>query len=276
MQNTFAQEGIEAERLIILDPQPTPNREEIKEYLKLADIYLDSYPFSGTTSLIEPLEIGLPVISRKGELFRSAMGAAILEELKIFDLVAQGRESYIQLAISLGTNSELRLQKSREIKSKMKDNPSFLDSRSYAKKMAHLFEHICKIYQQNLFIEQLQLSAINLIIFPDWNQTDETIFENIVEALRYILSHPKRSQITLVVEISQINQETAEEFLSEIIMNLMLEESLDITQGPEISFLEQISEIQWQSLLALINGRIPLEHESQLSLKVKTEASKIL
>jgi predicted O-linked N-acetylglucosamine transferase (SPINDLY family)/predicted SAM-dependent methyltransferase len=74
----FAQHGISADRLIVLDPQPVPNREDVKEYYKLADICLDSYPFSGTTSLIEPLQVGLPVVSRQGNSFRSAMGAAMI------------------------------------------------------------------------------------------------------------------------------------------------------------------------------------------------------
>ena len=59
MNTTFLKYGVEKNRLLILAPEPVPTRDDIKEYLKITDVYLDSYPFSGTTSLIEPLEIGL-------------------------------------------------------------------------------------------------------------------------------------------------------------------------------------------------------------------------
>ncbi|MFM6004231.1 MAG: glycosyltransferase, partial [Sphaerospermopsis kisseleviana] len=72
LKSIFTRYGLAPERLIVLDPQPVPDREDMKEYYKIADVYLDSFPFAGTTSLIEPLEVNLPVISRQGNCFRSA------------------------------------------------------------------------------------------------------------------------------------------------------------------------------------------------------------
>ena len=126
LNKVFSQYGISTERLLILDPQPVPNREDVKEYFKIADIYLDSYPFSGTTSLIEPLQVNLPVISRQGHTFRSAMGAAMVRSLDLRDLVADSEESYIQLAVKLGTNPKLRKQKKRSHLSKNAAKPQLL------------------------------------------------------------------------------------------------------------------------------------------------------
>jgi hypothetical protein len=48
-------------------------------------------------------------------------------------------------------------------------------------------------------------------------------------------------------------------FLSSIAMNLMMEEDLDITDELEICLIEDMSNIQWDKLLPMVNARIVLE-----------------
>ncbi len=167
-QATFAQYGVESQRLIFLQPQPS--RADIKEYLKLADIYLDSYPFSGVNSLVDPLEVGLvPIVqdgdsipfhsdysSQSGQLFivgdggcfRSLMGASLLRSLSIPDLIANNEEAYIKLAVTFAQNPQLRQQKQQEIHQKMQQNPEFLESRSYSAKMGQVFQQLFQTWQQ--------------------------------------------------------------------------------------------------------------------------------
>ncbi|MHC5860777.1 glycosyltransferase [Nostoc sp.] len=258
--------GIPAEQLIVLDPQPVPNREEVKEYFKIADVYLDSYPFAGTTSLVEPLQVNLPVIARRGSSFRSAMGAAMVQVLDVPDLVADSEESYIQLAIALGNNPKLRQQKSAQIKEKMQGNPSFLDSRSYSAKIGNLFQELFSKYLADTLSQNLQLGDINLIIFPDWLQPEESLGLALEQVIKTLVNHVNNEKITLIINTSNIATEDAEIFLSSIAMNLLLEEDLDINQGLEISLLENLSEIEWQALLPRINARLILEHEDREAL----------
>ncbi|MEH1821866.1 MAG: glycosyltransferase [Nostoc sp.] len=262
----FSKHGIPAEQLIVLDPQPVPNREEVKEYFKIADVYLDSYPFAGTTSLVEPLQVNLPVIARRGSSFRSAMGAAMVQVLDVPDLVADSEESYIQLAIALGNNPKLRQEKSDQIKEKMQGNPSFLDSRSYSAKIGSLFQELLSKYLADTLSQNLQLGDINLIIFPDWLQPEESLGLALEQVIKTLVNHVNNEKITLIINTSNTATEDAEIFLSSIAMNLLLEEDLDINQGLEISLLESLSEIEWQGLLPRINARIILEYEDQEAL----------
>ncbi|MEH1924684.1 glycosyltransferase [Nostoc sp.] len=262
----FSTHGIPAEQLIVLDPQPVPNREEVKEYFKIADVYLDSYPFAGTTSLVEPLQVNLPVIARRGSSFRSAMGAAMVQVLDIPNLVADSEESYIQLAIALGNNPKLRQEKSDQIKEKMQGNPSFLDSRSYSAKIGSLFQELLSKHLADTLSQNLQLGDINLIIFPDWLQPEESLGLALEQVIKTLVNHVNNEKITLIINTSNIATEDAEIFLSSIAMNLLLEEDLDINQGLEISLLENLSEIEWQALLPRINARLILEHEDQEAL----------
>jgi len=141
MSATFAKYGIEKNRLLMLKIK---GRSNVKECLKLGNVYLDSYPFSGATSTIEALEVGLPTVTREGHVLRSRTSAALLRELQIPDLIVSNEKDYIKLAIALGTNPKLRKQKSEQIQQKMQGNPKFLDSHAYSTQIGSLFEKLCK------------------------------------------------------------------------------------------------------------------------------------
>jgi predicted O-linked N-acetylglucosamine transferase (SPINDLY family) len=273
LHKVFSQYGISAERLIILDPQPVPNREDIKEYFKIANIYLDSYPFSGTTSLVEPLQVNLPVISRQGNTFRSAMGAAMVRSLDIPNLVADSEESYIQLAVELGTNPELRKQKSDQIKQKMQQNPSFLDSRSYSAQMGALFQQLFQKYQADTLANQLKLRDINLVMFPNWHQSEESLYEDFANVLKTISTKPDKSRMTLLIDTDGIDGEDANWLFSSVAMNLLMEEAVDIADELEVSLLDDLTENEWQLLLSLLQGRIVLDNENKNAIaKVNAES----
>jgi predicted O-linked N-acetylglucosamine transferase (SPINDLY family)/cephalosporin hydroxylase len=262
LNKTFAQHGVELDRLLILDPHPIPNRDDIKEYLKLADIYLDSYPFAGTTSVIDPLEVGLPVVARQGTCFRSAMGAALVQELAMPDLIGSSEESYIQIAIALGANRELRQKKSEHIQQKMLSKPGFLDSRSYSAQMAALFQELIRKYHIDEISNTLGLKDINLIIFPDWSQSEDTLLQNLACAIGAIANHPDKSKMTLLVDSSNVSDEDANLALSGVAMNLLMEEDLDVSDGPEISLIGQLSQMQREILISHLHTRIVLENEN--------------
>ncbi|MFM6008919.1 MAG: hypothetical protein ACKPA7_33685, partial [Sphaerospermopsis kisseleviana] len=86
-----------------------------------------------------------------------------IKTLNIPDLVADNEESYIQLAVNMGNNPELRQQKRDEIKAAMNNNPSFLDSRSYSAKMGNLFQELFRNYISENLEQNLRLRDINYI-----------------------------------------------------------------------------------------------------------------
>jgi predicted O-linked N-acetylglucosamine transferase (SPINDLY family)/GT2 family glycosyltransferase len=263
LNKVFSKYGITADRLIVLDPRPVPNRQEVKAYFGNADVYLDSFPFAGTTSLIEPLQVNLPVIARRGTSFRSAMGAAMVQALDIPDLVADSEESYIQLAIALGNNPELRHQKSAQIKEKMQGNPSFLDSRAYSAKIGSLFQELFSKYLADTLSQNFRLGDINLIIFPDWLQPEELLYQDLATVISTLTTHPDKNRLTLLIDTQNIPEEEADMLLSSLTMNLLMEDDVDISEGPEISLLGKVSDRQWKTLLPRIQTRIALATDNQ-------------
>ncbi|MDF5734215.1 MULTISPECIES: CmcI family methyltransferase [unclassified Nostoc] len=279
LNKVFSKHGITADQLIVLDPQPVPNRQEVKAYFAIADVYLDSFPFAGTTSLIEPLQVNLPVITRRGTTFRSTMGAAMVQVLDVPDLVADSEESYIQLAITLGTDPELRQQKSDQIKEKMQGNPSFLDSRSYSAKIGSLFQELFSKYLTDTLSQNFRLKDINLIIFPDWSEPEDLLYQDLASVISTLTTHPDKSHITLLIDTHNVSEEEADMLLSSLTMNLLMEGDVDITEGPEISLLGKMSDTQWKTLLPRINTRIALATDNQQAIaqaKAETLPYKLL
>lgn len=118
----------------------------------------------------------------------------------------------------------------------------------------------------NTTLIYLNLNKINLIIFPDWSQPEESLGLDLQQVIKAIATHPNSEETTLLIDTGNIPGEDAELFLSSVIMNLLVEEDLDVTEGLEISLLENLADIQWEALLARINARIVLEHEDQQAL----------
>jgi predicted O-linked N-acetylglucosamine transferase (SPINDLY family)/glycosyltransferase involved in cell wall biosynthesis len=143
MRSLFAQFGLDKKRLVVI--KRLKSNVDVRECLKLADVYLDSFPWSGAASLVEPLLEGVPTAVKEGQTARGRQGAAMLRELGLAGLVANSERNYIKLSIELGTNPELRQRYAGQIKQKMAATPIKLDSRSYALKMGSLLENVFKI-----------------------------------------------------------------------------------------------------------------------------------
>jgi hypothetical protein len=125
-----------------------------------------------------------------------------------------------------------------------------------------VFQEIFAKYQGNILKENLRLSALNLIIFPDWGQPEELLLQELVSVIRAIATHPDKSKMTLLVDSSNVSDDDANLILSSVAMNLLMEEDLDVSDGPEISLVGQLSKIQWQALMSHLQGKIVLKQEN--------------
>ena len=110
---------------------------------------------------------------------------------------------------------------------------------------------------------RLNLKEINLIIFPDWTQPEESLGLELERVVKSIATHPDKSKMTLLVDNSNISDEDANLALSSVAMNLLMQEDLDVSDGPEITLIGQLSEIQWLALTPRLYGRILLENENK-------------
>lgn len=122
--------GVAASRIRIL--HSFPHIVDVREMLKLGDVYLDSFPFSGMASLMDAFAAGLPAIVMEGNTLRSMQAAALLKTVGLEDLIVRDVRSYIDLAASLARNRELRERYSTQLKTRLAQGPEFLNPKWYA------------------------------------------------------------------------------------------------------------------------------------------------
>jgi glycosyltransferase involved in cell wall biosynthesis/predicted O-linked N-acetylglucosamine transferase (SPINDLY family) len=133
-----ARHGVSRDRFVLAGS--LPSRADVKALERVADVYLDTFPFSGSISVIDPLELGLPPVVREGQTHRSRMAAALLRELEIPELIVQDEAAYIALSVKLATDRAFRSQMSERILEAMSRKPKFINPQRYAEGLSELIE----------------------------------------------------------------------------------------------------------------------------------------
>ena len=101
----------------------------------------------------------------------------------------------------------------------------------------------------------------NIIVFPDWKIESKTVFHNLKDIIKNIADNfPEK--ITLFIDTTNTDIADAEMMISEIIMNLLLEEELDIPDNFNISLLTELSNSQREYVKPYLKGRLPIANEN--------------
>ena len=82
------------------------------------------------------------------------------------------------------------------------------------------------------------------------------------KVIKNLVTHTYRAKMTLLIDNSNITAEDADLILSSVAMNLLMEEELEVDEGPEIILLGELIQTQWSALIPQLQGRIKLEHEN--------------
>jgi protein O-GlcNAc transferase len=68
------------------------------------DIALDSIPYNGTTTTLEALWMGVPVVGLAGDRHASRVGSSIMNYIGLPELIGQNEKDYVRIAVELATN----------------------------------------------------------------------------------------------------------------------------------------------------------------------------
>lgn len=103
LRREAAARGIGAERLVFA------GRVSPENYLaryRVADLFLDTYPFNAGTTANDCLWMGCPMVTLTGRSFASRMAGALLTAAGLPELIATTPDEYEQIAIALATDPE--------------------------------------------------------------------------------------------------------------------------------------------------------------------------
>jgi predicted O-linked N-acetylglucosamine transferase (SPINDLY family) len=128
--------GVDPSRLIFA--KKVGNAEHVARY-RLADLFLDSWPYGAHTTASDALWVGLPVLTRAGETFASRVGSSLLTAVGLPELIAPSREAYVATAIDLATNPD-RLKALGEKLERNRATARLFDTELYTRRLEAAFE----------------------------------------------------------------------------------------------------------------------------------------
>jgi predicted O-linked N-acetylglucosamine transferase (SPINDLY family) len=144
--------GVSSTRLIFskrIDLRP--------EYLarqRLADLFLDTFPYNAHSTSCDALFMGLPVLTLIGNSFQSRIGASLLYSVGISELIAKNLKEYEDLAVELATNKE----KIFSIKEKLKNNvmkESQLNAKLFTQNLEKAYAEMFNNYSKGILPQDI-------------------------------------------------------------------------------------------------------------------------
>ena len=96
-------QGIDPQRVVFA---PTVDFDSHMDRHRMADLFLDTYPYCAGSTASDALRAGLPVLTRMGDSFASRMGASIVRAAGLPELVASSPEHYEAMAVQIGTQAQ--------------------------------------------------------------------------------------------------------------------------------------------------------------------------
>jgi predicted O-linked N-acetylglucosamine transferase (SPINDLY family) len=91
---------------------------------RLADLFLDTFPYGAQTTASHALWAGLPVLTMRGATAVSRVSASILETAGLSDLVVDSLDDYYRLALEMAREPERLLAVRRRVKA-ARESPLF-------------------------------------------------------------------------------------------------------------------------------------------------------
>lgn len=117
LTNEAIKHGVDPARIVYTTRVPSVE-EHLARY-RLANLFLDTYPYNGHTTSSDALLSGLPVITISGQTFASRVAGSLLHDYNLSELIAENIDQYKQLIrtyLEPQNNAELKAKLARENK----------------------------------------------------------------------------------------------------------------------------------------------------------------
>ena len=134
--------SVDATRVHVLNPVPT--RGDVLALMRLADVYLDGYPFAGACSIYDPLLAGLPAVAREGTTARSRHGAIMLRMMGLDELVTHSDADYVKLAIALAQDPGRRTAVRARMQACLQQGNPVLDSKDLGRRLQPVLRQLAE------------------------------------------------------------------------------------------------------------------------------------
>lgn len=146
LRKEASRRGVAPERLIFAKLLP------LAEHLnrqRLADLFLDSFPYNAHTTTSDALWASVPVVTRMGETFASRVAASLLRAIDLPELITSTEDEYENLAVELACNSD-RLQALRQKLQQNRLTTPLFDTPTYTRHLEAAYSAILERFEAGL------------------------------------------------------------------------------------------------------------------------------
>lgn len=119
-------DGVSADRLWLEGASP------IADYFNWfggVDVVVDTFPFAGGTTTCHALYMGVPVVTRTGNLPVSRVGSSVLHNVGLAELVTDSPERFVQTAVELSADLPRLAELRTSLRDRMKQSPLMDEAR---------------------------------------------------------------------------------------------------------------------------------------------------
>jgi protein O-GlcNAc transferase len=125
----FAEEGIGRERILFQGHAPV---EEFLATYGEVDIALDPFPYSGETTALHTLWMGVPLVALEGKTVAQRLASRVLRVAELHDWVARSTDEYVRIAQRLAADREALAATRRTTRDRLRASP-LLDHRGFTR-----------------------------------------------------------------------------------------------------------------------------------------------
>ena len=147
LKNECFKLGLDENRLIFSSVEILS--EDHHQKIKLADIFLDSFPYGAQSTASDFLRVGIPIVTLRGLSFSNRVASSLLINLNLSELITTTEVGYENLALKLAMNPKYL----NEIKMKLFENvknSSLYNIKEYASSIESGYIHVYDRLHNNL------------------------------------------------------------------------------------------------------------------------------
>jgi protein O-GlcNAc transferase len=148
--------GVEASR-IVYAPRMPDMAEHLARY-RLADLFIDTFPYNAHTTACDALWAGVPVLTYAGRSFASRVAASLLQSVGPPELITHSLQDYEALALALARDPQ-RLAALRERLAANRLSSPLFDTPALARHMEAAFSSMVDRQRKKLPPELIDLTA---------------------------------------------------------------------------------------------------------------------
>ncbi len=147
IRSRFAGLGITADRVEFMT-RIESEREHLATYSRV-DLALDTFPYNGTSTTCEALDMGVPVVTLRGQTHAGRVGASILKCAGLEGTTANSTEDYIRIATQFSADTDRLASLRTGLRARTRNSP-LCDGPAFTRKLEAAYREMWKGWGSNL------------------------------------------------------------------------------------------------------------------------------